>query len=234
MKKILTVSIAACFIITVMVITSAQQAHSATLGIGASGWYTWWQPKPDTKTVEKDSSLMYGPQLLLQFAPQWSVSSVFIFGEFEYKEESSSAMDITRYDSDTTLTYSINSYLRLFGGFKFMGFDYEMGNHYGYGPGFGVGLVIPTVENLYCAFNISGMYLWAEQEDDGNKMDYTEYGINSSVAMVYMIPSSSVSLSIGGRYFYFQIEPDEIYNFYQKEKHHFYGITASAMYMISL
>ena len=234
MKKILIMSIAACFIITGIVISSAQPAQSATLGIGAAGWYTWWEPKPDNSTVESDSTLMYGPQILLQFAPKWSISSVFIFGEFEYKEENSQGMDITRYDSDTTLTYSINGYLRLFGGFKFMGFDYEMGNHYGYGPGFGLGLVFPLDENLFCAINLSGMYLWAEQEDEEDTMSYTEYGINSSIALVYMIPSSSVSLSVGGRYFYFQIEPDQIYGHYQKEKHHFYGITASAMYMINL
>ena len=220
-----------------MLIAAPRPLHSATLGIGAAGWYTWWDPKPDFQPAEADPSIMYGPQLLIAFSPTISLSSVFLYGKFNYYQENYES-EIERYDSDTTLTYKLNQYVRVFGGLKYMGYEWEEGSHLGYGPGFGLGFTYQLSDNLFCVLSVSGLYLWAEQEEDSSEgnttMDYTEYGVNSSVSFAYMIPSSSVSLSVGARYFYFQLEPERIYDRYQKEKHHFYGVTASAMYMISL
>jgi hypothetical protein len=241
MKKILLSSLAACLVITGMMFIAPHPLQSATLGIGASGWYTWWDPKPETRGAEADPAFMYGPQLLLQFSPTMSVSSVFLYGKFNYISQESSgdmSMDITRYDSDTTLSYALNPYVRFFGGLKFMGYKYDMGDHLSLGPGFGIGFVIPIVENIFCSMSLSGMYLWGDQTDKSSEgdrtMSFTEYGANSAIALVYMIPSSSVSLSIGGRYFFFRFEATDDKYSNQKENHHFYGVTASAMYMISL
>ena len=241
MKRILIASLAACFIITGMLIIAPRPLQSATLGIGAAGWYTWWEPKPETRAAEADPTIMYGPQLLLQFSPTMSISSVFLYGKFDYygfENGSPYQMDITRYDSDTTLTYSLNSYMRLFGGLKFMGYDYEYGDHYGAGPGLGVGFILPFGGNFFGSLSLSVLYLWGEQTDESSSgevtMKFREFGANCSAALIYMIPSSSVSLSLGGRYFYFQFETTDSEYSEQKEKHHFYGVTASAMYMISL
>lgn len=234
MKKNISATVLVFIAVFFILAVSEQPAKSATLGLGATGWYAWWSPKPDNSSVEMDSAMMYGPQILLQVSPQWTISSVFIFGEFQYKRGNEPAMDIMRYDSDTTVSYSLNQIFRLFGGLKIMGYHYEHGDHRGWGPGFGASLVLPMAENLFFSIILSGFYLWAEQEDEYSAMDYSEYGASVSVSFVYVIPSSSVSFSIGGRYFYFETKPDQIYNYYRNEKHHFYGITASAMYMISL
>jgi hypothetical protein len=220
-----------------MLIVTPQPAHSATLGIGAAGWYTWWDPKAYHADAEADPAPMYGPQLLLSFSPQVSLSSVFLYGAFTYRQPGYESTT-KRYDSDTTLSYSLNQYVRVIGGVKFMGYSWESGRHLGAGPGLGVGFVAPLAQNIFCALNISGMYLWGNQDDDSENSEMTygfnEWGTNSSISLVFMIPSSSVSLSLGGRYFYFKILPDKETEHVGEESHHFYGVTASAMYMISL
>lgn len=240
MKMRLIATFAACSAILGLVIAMPHPAQSATLGIGAAGWYTWWDPKPSTREAEADPTLMYGPQLLLAFTPVLSISSIFLYGKFAYDDRSvhgSTSMDIKRYDSDTTLTYSLNPYIRLFGGLKFMGYKYDTGDHYGAGPGLGLGLVLPLAERLFWSVGLSGLYLWGEQSNEESTgkvtMNFREYGANCSAALIYTV-SSSVNLSLGGRYFYFQFKPTADQYSEQKEKHHFYGITASAMYMISL
>lgn len=238
MKKILIVSLAACFIITGMLIAVPRPLQSATLGIGAAGWYTWWDPRPEYADAEADPSIMYGPQLVIGFSPTVTLSSVFLYGKFKYYQTGYEST-IERYDSDTTLSYKLNQYMRIFGGLKYMGYKWEEGSHLGLGPGFGMGFTVPLNENLYCVLSISGMYLWTEQKEEdytgGNiSTDYITYGINNSLSLVYMVPSSSVSLSIGGRYFYFHLTPERIFQNHDKENHHFYGVTASAMYMINL
>ena len=238
MKKMLIISLAACFIIMGMLIILPGPAHSATLGIGAAGWYTWWDPRPDYREAEADPDFMYGPQLLLQFAPAWSFSSVFLYGKFTYLDEEGGSMTIDRYDSDTTFSYSLSQYIRIFSGLKFMGYDYQNGKHLGLGPGLGLGFVVPLMENTFCSLSVSGMYLWGEQSDSSNDGDssfnFIEYGVNNSISLIYIIPSSSVSLSLGGRYFFFKFEATDKGMSEIQESHHFYGITASAMYMISL
>ncbi|HQP50497.1 MAG TPA: hypothetical protein PKX12_17370 [Spirochaetota bacterium] len=240
MKMILVEVFAACFIISGMPVLFPCPVQSATLGIGASGWYAWWKPEPEYREADADPDFLYGPQLLLQFSQSFSVSTVFLMGKFKYYDEyngETSTSDITRYDSDTTLTYTLNRYVRIFGGVKFMGYDYSAGSHYGLGPGLGFGLVIPLMEKLFGTVSFSGLYLWGEQTDessDGDRtMKFIEYGFNNSVSLVYAV-SSSVHISLGGRYFFFRYESTEDQYSDIKEKHHFYGVTASAMYLISI
>ena len=240
MKKILIITGIAWFITTGMMIIAPGPLQSATLGIGAAGWYAWWEPEPETRDADADPGFLYGPQLLLQCSPSISVSSVFLFGKFkyyDYSNEGTTSMDITRYDSDTTLTYALNRYVRIFGGLKFMGYDYNNGSHYGLGPGLGFGLVFPLVERLFGTIGVSGLYLWGEQTDESPEGDRTmkfiEYGVNNSIALVYAA-SPSVNLSIGGRYFFFRYEVTDDQYSDIKEKHHFYGVTVSAMYLIGL
>ncbi len=240
MKKKLIISLTACFIITGMMIVAPRPLQSATLGIGAAGWYTWWDPRPESRESDADSDFLFGPQLLLQFSPSISISSVFLYGTFkyyDYSDQGTTTMDITRYDSDTTLTYALHRFVRIFGGLKFMGYNYEFGNHYGAGPGLGVGFVLPLMESLFCTISISGLYLWGQQTEEfaeGDRtMKFIEYGANNSISLVY-VTSTSVNLSLGGRYFFFRFESTEDQYSDVKESHHFYGITASAMYMINL
>jgi hypothetical protein len=240
MKNILSCAVAAWFVVAGMLIIAPGPLQSATLGIGGAAWYAWWDPKPENRRADADPDFLYGPQLILQFSQSVSVSSVFLFGKFKYYDYSNdgvTTMEITRYDSDTTLIYSLNQYVRMFGGVKFMGYDYDNGHHYGFGPGIGLGFVIPVMERLFSAISVSGVYLRGEQEDESAEGDRTmkfiEYGINNSVSLVYAV-STSVNLSIGGRYFFFRYEVTEDQYSDVREKHHFYGVTASAMYLISL
>jgi len=65
---------------------------------------------------------------------------------------------IKRYDSDTALNYSINRYIKLFGGAKAMGYSWKDGSHYGVGPALGIGLTLPLSASLFLLGNLSGLY----------------------------------------------------------------------------
>lgn len=226
-----------CFFSGLMIIgilfTAAYPVHSLGLGIGATAWYSWWNPQPKERDAEADPDFLYGPQLVLQFTPALSLSTAFLYGKFHYTSNDGFSSDIARYDSDTTMVYALNRYVRLFGGLKFMGYDYEGGSHRAAGPGMGFGFVFPVTDAMFFSMAFSGIYLWGKQEDDGGNYDFNfiEYGLNSSANISYAI-SPSVNIAVGGRFFFFEFEAADDDITYGSEKHYFYGITASAMYMI--
>jgi hypothetical protein len=236
--RVLLLALIASVVIAMFAIPSSLGA--ASLSIGGSAWYAWWDPHPSVREADADPGIMYGPQVVLSFTPTISLSSSFLYGIFQYNGRSDGgtcSMDIRRYDSDTTMVYALNSFVRFFGGVKYMGYKYEMGEHWSVGPGAGFGFVIPMAENIFWTINISGIYLWGKQNDESSEGDRSvsiiEYGANASASLVYRIPSVPLSLSVGGRYFFFKFEAtDDAYSDV-KEYHHFYGITASAMYSFS-
>jgi len=233
-------------VISILILTAAFSTPSYSLGVsaGVSTWYTWWEMNDNESdsTTDMGDALMYGPMVALRFNSQWSLSSVFLYGKFENdSEDDGPPTKIKRYDSDTTLNYAINRYFRVFAGFKFMGYKFDGGKNYGYGPGIGIGIVLPVTEQFMIMGSFSGLYQWGTEEDDENdngmtyKSDSTSKGFNTSLTMAYYIPAAAVTLSAGFRYQYLEMEVEESdINNAQDMEHTFYGFTFSAAYSFEI
>ncbi len=231
-------------VFSIFILTEAFSTASYSLGIsaGVSTWYTWWEldQNGEDGKIDMGDTLMYGPMVALRFSPQWSLSSAFLYGKFENSSDSDGPPEeIKRYDSDTALNYSLNKYFRIFAGFKFMGYKFKGGKNNGYGPGIGIGIVLPVTEQFIIMGSFSGLYQWGTEEDDENGVTYesdvTSKGFNTSLALAYYIPAASVTLSAGFRYQYLEMEIDETYKNRTKNMDHtFYGFTFSAAYSLEL
>lgn len=219
---------------------SSTSLHALGIGVGVSTWYTWWEQEEEGTKTDMGDTLMYGPLLSLRFSPQWSLSTAFLYGQFKwYNEERGEYEEPDRYDSDTTLSYSINKYLTLFAGFKFMGYKTSDSNLYGYGPGIGIGVVVPVTERIMVMGNISGIYQWQSSDYDSDGTSYTDEGtstgFNTTISVGYYIPAASVMLIAGFRYQYFQLDMESGKNNEDyTQDHTFYGYTFSAVYSFTI
>ncbi len=206
------------------------------LSLGAATWYAWWKMEQGDREETFDPALMYGPVLALGFTSRWSLSSIFLYGEFTLEEQEGDR-EIDRYDSDTAINFSINRYVKLFGGVKFMGYSMSNFTHRGAGPALGAGITLPLSESFFLLWNLSGMYLWGEHKRKGEDSQevnslYTEPGLNTNLSLAYYIESASTTITLGGRYQLFGIE-------WESERqtemtNQFYGITFSAVYAFAL
>ena len=212
-------------------------AYAIDISIGASGWYGWWRMEDNDGGDETmDPEPLYGPALAINFSQNWSLTSIFLYGKYDVGDSDDGPGEIDRYDSDTAINYSFNRYIKAFGGFKFMGYDWGEGDHMSYGPALGVAFTLPLIDNFYLLLNVSGMSLIGKentQNDTGEKVeiDYYEIGVNSNISLAYYIASASTSLILGFRYQYFEIHYDK----YQGDsKLSFYGATLAAVYSFSI
>ncbi len=206
------------------------------LSLGAATWYAWWKMEQGDQEETFDPALMYGPVLALGFTPRWSLSSIFLYGEFEM-ENPDGKETIDRYDSDTALNFAINRYIKLFGGVKIMGYSTSNFTHLGGGPALGAGITLPLSESFFLLWNISGMYLWGDHNEEGEGDEdvsslYTEPGLNTNLSLAYYIESASTTITLGGRYQLFNIEWES--DRQPDMTHQFYGITFSAVYAFAL
>jgi len=143
----------------------------------------------------ESGAFLYGPLLSVKLSESWSLGSAFITSSpynqsgghtklisgnsFRYKDIS---IKMRKYDSDTTITYAVLPYLKVFGGFKYQGYAYHSrrratyavdiasssinpvtygykSDSDGYGAGLGLGVTLPIWEDLYVIGNFSGIYL---------------------------------------------------------------------------
>ncbi len=211
-------------------------SHALQVGIGASAWYADWKFESvgdEGHDVNFDPAFIYGPILTLGFSPQWSLSGVFLYGKYDQSSDGGGPGEISRFDSDLTLNYSISTYIKVFAGFKYMGYSFDDGDHAGYGPGFGISLIAPLTETFFLIGNLSGLYIWGHHKDTNNDYDYTEPGLNAGVALAYHFTGASTVVSLGGRYQFFKTQPDSSSND-EGNKHTFYGVTLSAIYSFSI
>jgi hypothetical protein len=226
----------ALLILLILTAFAPSSLNAADLSVGATAWYTAWDYEDDASdSPEYSPSFLYGPVFALSMTERFSLSFVFLYGEFDM-DIVSETMPIKRYDSDLALNYRITDYFKLFLGCKYAGFTWGTdGKHQAIGPGAGISAVIPLGGDLYLLGNASGLYLWGEEEsgDDFNDPDskYNEFGINSSLSIAYYIVPASTTISIGRRYQYFKTSYEKITD---ELTHHFYGITAAATYSFSL
>jgi hypothetical protein len=243
MKKILIVAL-------FLIITGASisPAYSLDISLGLSGWYSTWTME---ETGDGDGGLdlkpaiLYGPVAAFRFHKELSLSTFFLYGKFT-PENSDDTGDLTRYDSDTALNYDLFKYLKIFGGFKFIGFRWKGssgdGKHQSLGPALGLGITLHTIGNLYLLGNLSGFYGWGSHEDhreeDGsiykNSADMDEYGFNSNISLAYYIAPASTTLTAGFRFqrFWTKYTSSEEQN--RDMRHDFYGVTLTAIYSFSI
>lgn len=222
MKKIL---ISLAIIIT---ITAAAPAMAVDISVGAATWYTWWLYESSDSESDYDPAFLYGPVLSFGFSSKWSLSTIFLYGRFSDNRGSD---NIERFDSDTALNYSINRYLKIFGGLKFMGFTQPNFSHYSAGPALGLGLTLPLGGSFYLLGNLSGMYNYAWQDDSQGKSEAVEPGLNSTLSLAYYIEKASTTVTLGGRFQYFKIDYQSVSDEYTRNMdHYFYGTTLSVVY----
>jgi len=227
MKKLIIISI------TVLLCFTAIPLFAVDLNLGAATWYSWWEMETDRGTQTIDPTFLVGPVVSLGFSEHWNISMVFLYGQFKMGEDGGND-EINRVDSDISINYAINNYLKIFGGIKAMGYYWNNGHHHSLGPALGIGLTIPVYGNFYLLGNISGMYNYGEHIDEESEYDdrrrsiIREYGYNSTVSLAYYIENASTTVSLGGRYQYFRDD----YELEQSDDAdlRFYGITLSLVY----
>ncbi len=214
--------------------------HAADLSIGATAWYTAWdysQDGPDG--VKYDPAFLYGPVLSLAMTPDISMSFVFLYGKFQMNFESNnSSIDLSRYDSDLTLNYRISSYFKIFAGAKYFGFTWPGGGkHAALGPGTGISSIFPIGGDFFILAYISGLYLMGNENGDTSRnydVKTKEYGGNGSISLAYYIPTTSTTISLGGRYQQLWINYEEHPEGIENSLSKFYGVTVTAVYTFNI
>ncbi len=230
-------------LVVAMVTLSNSSSYAADLTVGATGWYSLWEIKDSDATI--DPGILYGPALAITFNQDFNLNFVFLYGTYDAQQDDGfggkMSYQYKRYDSDSSIGYKINSYLKFFAGLKYNAYTTEisiMGNDVDlkvqmYGPAAGLSAVMPLGNDFFILANGSGIYLFNKQTSTGTPVIKTKgYGYNTSAAIAYYIAPASVTLSIGGRYQYIQMESDDSSS--EDSKMNFYGVTASATYSFSL
>lgn len=244
-----------CVVAAGVLFTGTIAAHAAGMSVGASTWYWKWNISPEAER-SFEPGLMYGPVLGLDWGKNWSLTSVFLTGTFRMENEMIPWYAYPRrYDSDTTLNYSVLRWLKVFGGFKYMRYDTyapETGKttglfedtdmrHFSYGPGLGIGLTLPVSDSFFALANVSAMYLSGREAFEnpvmsGNNLEIKETGFNSTVSLAYYAASVATTFSLGVRYQYFltRYHSDNPGRSVANDHSTFYGITFSAVYHFGL
>lgn len=258
MKKI-AVTLATVFIL--LTVFHPSNASATTMSAGIYSWYAWWDFPEDTyENIDTDPGLVYGPVLSVNFNETFSLSFVFLYGNFnaEGTDNSDAVLyggyvitnkyDIDRYDGDTALNMKLNRYLKLFLGIKYSAFKYDLTasiptgasytaefDHSTFGPGAGFSVIFPLYQGLYITGSFGGLYLRGSEEYSDSKgrtsnQDIKDYGYNTGISLVYHIAPASTTISLGGRYQYIKTEYEDGF----KNSSNFYGITLSAVYSFEL
>jgi hypothetical protein len=189
----------------------------------------------DSNDFKVKSNVMGGPVVSIGFLGRWNISSVFTIGRFNFTSSGISQSgflsvlginlmpqyakydrDILKMDSDSTISFSISRYIKIFAGFKYQGYIYKQKliftappptpvNFFvrdltdrvdNYGPGLGLGFNIPLVENLYLQLNVSGILLFGYEDIDVDKSYYLQLGMGGTY--IFVIPSRGSFYSYGG------------------------------------
>lgn len=246
--------------------------------VGATAWYAWGSRYENTQdySIRKnnnyafDPTFLYGPAISVKLNDDFNLTFVYLYSKFNYIENLYGddggdyfvKSNIKRSDSDLTINYRLNNYLKLFVGAKYLGYEiklsyddpndehlYSNSKHNSFGPGLGLNCTYPITNNIFILATVSGFYLWSageKFEDYGlyshkyakpvrMTIGYNEYGINTNVSVAYYIAPISTVISLGFRFQYFITDYDEYEAFYiDNIKNQFYGITLTATYSFGL
>ena len=243
MKKIIS-----AFIIVFMsvVITLPQKVQAADWGLGIYSFYAWWKPAFAKlyDEYEMDPSLYAGPMVSVTFFQDWTLGIglyvPFISGDvkLKYKDMGEiSAQEYTinidskseRLDIDSSLSYRINKFFKIFAGFKLAQFtDEETEDHYnidkvtvsspftipadtdirsnkitGYGPALGVSFSLPVTERVSLSVGTSGLYMKTELSITGFNEE-SAFQIDGSTRYKYKYKAYGNNSTLGLSYL---IEP---------------------------
>lgn len=222
-------------ILTTVVLFAAVPSFAVGISVGGTVWYQWWESSYDGLKLDPD--WMYGPALSVAFTESIRLNAVFYHGEFDTDLEGLSATT-TRNDFDTSVSYRISDYITVLAGFKYLESTiddiYGKFTHRYYGPAIGFSTAIPLAGSLSLSAGLSGIYMWQELElytDETGKGNGFCY--NATAALNYFIEAASVTLSLGGRYQYYN-STKESDDPAETQTMKFYGITAAAVYSFSL
>ncbi len=166
--------------------------------------------------------------------PEMEPYAVFLYGVYDY-EMSRGIGAVRRYDSDIALNYSINRYVKLFGGVKVMGtrsipvpITARSGSRPGrYASAFGQ-LFLSSATYPVCMDSAGRSMTRACPRPRARRVQPT-------LALAYYIEPASTTITLGGRYQWFSIkyendDPDE----YADSRITFYGVTFSVVYSFEL
>ncbi|MFW5860783.1 MAG: hypothetical protein ACOCWZ_00915 [Spirochaetota bacterium] len=221
----------------VFICFTAIPLFAVDLNLGAATWYSWWEMESDGGDQDIDPTILYGPLVSIGLADNWNLSSVFLYGRFIMKHDEDTGVKeekVNRFDSDTSLNYNLSRYFKVFAGLKAMGYSYPSGYNRSAGPAFGLGITLPLGSNFFILGNLSGMYNYGRTKtmsEEGQETvisNLTAPGVNSTLSLAYYITSASTTVTLGGRYQYFEMH-------YESERLKdvelfFYGFTLSVVY----
>lgn len=223
-------------------------SYASDISIGASAWYATWDIEfiDSSTTADFGSGLLYGPVLSIKFSQNWSISSMFLYGKFPDAtspgdQNDGSSFDLSRMDSDTLLNYSLNKYLKIFVGFKYMKWEFTGGSHVSPGGGGGIGFILPVINNVYFLGNVAGLYIDgyhknSNSENGTDKDTFIEKGYNGSVSLAYYIQSASTTISLGYRFQFIKTVNDEKKSDDSSDEYtsKFYGVTLALVYSFEI
>jgi hypothetical protein len=185
---------------------------------------------------------------VFSYGTGWGCKADYMFYSGTYLHMYRTMDKMQRYEGDLTFNYRLTDMFKLFFGWKYYGFrgdgDYEIyfegGSFIGSGtfnieadstgPGAGLTLKMNLVDNLYLISTLSGIYMKEKSVTDikgytneTNKEYYDSAGPNATINFTYVVPETTASLSLGGRYQY-------LVNLESHTKNQLYGLMLSAIY----
>lgn len=219
------------------------------VSVGGSMWVSKWEPfyaqsakMASGEKVTIDPGLIAGPVVSVRFADAWSWGNSLLLGKYEGRDSLggiSQPNETWRADFDSTLNYSINRYVKVFGGFKYLYMDYTLPDAYGegldykftnrgYGPALCFSLTLPLTDSLFTILNLSGIYLKDAIDYSGGRVDrFNAYGGNSTLTLAYYFASVGVTASAGVRYQYLKYYEITKFTGMDETSDKFYGMIVS-------
>ncbi len=241
------------YIVTVALLSISVPSQAMEMSVGANVWYAKWDMNDGG--TEVDPGLLYGPALSIKLSDSFGFNTVFLMGDFEAGSES-----YRRYDSDTSGSYKLNDYFKIFAGLKYMAYriNMEFSDEFPYtdpitgvtsydeyssevsidvdsfGPAAGISVVFPLGNSFFVIGNISGMYLWTTFKEDvegGNSSTLKEKTYGANATGAIAYYIAPASVTVSLSGRYQYI------NYYEDQmdsQHDIYGVTASVIYSFSL
>jgi hypothetical protein len=268
-------------IITILLIMlSPASIYAQNLSVGVNLWYAWFEPSFKNEFMGKNDSATYNNEFSMTqksvFTPagmisyklsdRWVLASVIGYGK-GYKCESEydfthplygefhmhKAFDtLSRLEADANLSYTLNSYFKVFGGVKYSlvtgdgtynyyrildptnpvfqgNGTFDIAAHQ-VGPGLGIGNSLNVLGDLYFVTTLSGLYQYEKmtKETKGSKNETlnttsNNFGLNTTASLAYVFLDEGLTLSLGGRY-------QQLWRTSVGTNYRFYGMMLSVVY----
>lgn len=188
---------------------------------------------------------------VVSYGKGWECEADYLYYNGSYQLHVNKTLEkLQRFESDLTMNYAINDMVKLFFGWKYFiqkgegTYSYyvvlspattgggEFENTYTQtGPGLGLTLTFNVADNIYVMGSVSGIYLINKTESErtgSSNLTTTEndksFGPNCTLNLVYVIPDSDATISLGGRYQHL-MKTDDV-----GTSNRFYGTMITAIY----